>query len=131
MAYPCSTKARWSGLMSAPLPYGVRTRMAGTRARSDARKTLAERRTPSRMATGTLRYFTMGLGAATAAAAQPARIRYSFRTEGPNIAYRLAPPDGAPQCARPPAGRWHGPPLPSMLAEPYGGATSRVRPVRR
>src|ERR1017187_2661787 len=115
--------------MSAPLPYGVRTRMAGTRACSDARKTLAERRTPSRMVTGTLRYFTMGFGAATAAAAQQARIKYSFRTEGPNIAYRFAPPDGAPRCARPPAGRLSGPPLQLMLAEPYGGAKSRVRPV--
>src|ERR1035438_10156641 len=101
--------------MSAPLPYGVRTRMAGTRAPSDARKTLAERRTPSRMATGTLRYFTIGFCAATAGPTQQARIRYSFRTEGPNIAYRFAPPDGAPLCARHPAGRWHGPPLPSML----------------
>src|SRR5674476_1550839 len=110
--------------MSAPLPYGVRNRIAGTRARSDARKTLADRRTPSRMATGTLRYFTMGFCAATAAPAQQARIRYSFRTEGPNIVYRFAPPDGAPQCARPPAGRWHGPPLPSMLAESYDGAAS-------
>src|ERR1035441_9111767 len=117
--------------MSAPLPYGVRTRMAGTRARSDAIKTLAERRTPSRMATATLKYFTMGLGAATAAAAQPARIRYSFRTEGPNIAYRFAPPDGAPRCVRPPAGRLSGPPLPSMLAEAYGGAANRARPARR
>src|ERR1022692_254513 len=114
--------------MSAPLPYGVRTRMAGTRPRSDARKTLADRRTPSRMATGTWRYFTMGFCAAGAAATQPARIRYSFRTEGPNIVFRFAPPDGVPQCARPPVGRSHGPPLASMLAEPCDGVGSRPPP---
>src|SRR5260370_24566305 len=112
--------------MSAPLPYGVRTRMAGMRAWSDARKTLAERRTPSRMATGTFRYFTMGFCAATAGLAQIARIRNSFRTEDPKIAYRFAPPDDGPRCARPPVGRLLRPPLPSMLAEPYGGAGSRV-----
>src|ERR1035437_718020 len=136
MAYPRSTKAWGFGVVSAPLPYGVRTRMAGARARSDARKTLAERRTPSRIATGTLRYFTMGFCAATAAAAPNPRMRYSeagsrysFRTEGPKLVFRLAPRDGAPLCAGPPVGRLSGPPLESMLAEPYGGAASRAPPV--
>src|ERR1019366_10491381 len=81
------------------------------------------------MATGTLRYFTMGFCAATTDPAQQARIRYSFRTEGPKIVFRFVPPDGAPRCDRPPAGRSSGPPLPSMLAEPYGGVASPVRPV--
>ena len=78
------------------------------------------------------RYLTMGFarGRGQARAAQP-ELRYSFRTEGPKTAYRFAPPDGAPRCARPPAGRWHGPPLQSMLAEPCGGAAIALRRPRR
>src|SRR5260370_892349 len=68
----------------------------------------------------------MDLCADTAGPAQIDTIMYSFRTEGPKIAYRFVPPDDGPRCARPPVGRLSRPPLPSILAEPYGGATSRV-----
>src|SRR5215831_16406532 len=117
--------------MSAPFPYGVRTKIVGTRVCSDDRKTLAERRTPSRMATGTLRYFTMGLLAATAGPAQQARIKNSFRTEGPKIASRFVPPDDVPRCDRPPEGPTFRPPSNLMFAKPCCVAGSRVRPVRQ
>ena len=73
MAYPCY-KGLMMAEMSAPLLCGVRTRIAGIRARSNP-ETLADRRTPSRMATGTFRYFTMGFGAAMAGSAQHPRMR--------------------------------------------------------
>src|SRR6516162_8459061 len=105
--------------------------MAGRREDSVGKKTLANRRTPSRMGTGTLRYLTTGFCAASARYAHEARIRYSLRTTEPNTAFLLGPPGGLLRCARPPEGRWHGPPLRLMLAKPCGEGASPVRRCRR
>src|SRR5947199_6055081 len=114
--------------MSAPLPYGVRTRIAGTRALSEGRKMFAESRAPSRIGIAICRYLTTGLGAAQvdavhvdAAQAKPAheaKISHQARLVIPNTACPLAPHHGERECVRLPAGRSPRPPQTPMLAEP-------------
>ena len=92
---------------------------------------LAERRTPSRMGIArTCKHACDGRllrrGRTRRAAAA---IRHSTRTTIPNTASRLAPPDGVPECARLPAGRWRAPPQPSMLAERCAAARTPAPPT--
>src|SRR5579863_9876953 len=82
-------------------------------------KTLADSRTPSRILT-VARTDLVDWTAGPPNAAQQIRIKHETRTKGPNTAFRWTPPDGIPECARPPAGRLHGTPQKLMLAKSCG-----------